>query len=160
MSALPNLDSVYSVVTADHPLQGPNLITMNPRALLAAPPKPTANLSVPRGSGTVPLRQRPDEVTGKLRLLIIGDVDSDGVAVADPANQLLVMLDWIETNIYMAIDGATNTVGLSVTGPGGFAKVGRVQWTSFEDGDTDTSEGLTTCRAMLGFTISQRLTTP
>lgn len=156
MSALPDLTGIYKVTASSESLDRGAWITMNPRVLLAPPDKRGGNLTIPRAAGTIAMPRRLDEVTGTLKMLFIGDVDRTGAAAADPSKQLLDNLLWFEANIYNAAT-TNNTVAITVDGPGSFSKSGRIQWTSFEWGDSDNAAGLTTCRAALRFTIPQRL---
>ena len=156
MSALPDLTDIYEVTASGESLDRGAWITMNPRVLLGPPEKRGSNLTVPRADGTMAMAHKLDEVTGTLRMLFIGDVDRTGAAAANPSQQLLENLFWFEANVYNAAT-VNNTVAITVAGPGSFSKSGYIQWTGFEWGDEDHAGGLTTCRAVLRFTIPQRL---
>ena len=90
-------------------------------------------------------------------MLFIGDVTRAGAAAADPAQELLTTLHWFDTNVYQATPGADNAHAITVAGPGSFSRSGKIQWQSFEWGDSEEAFGLTMCRAALRFEIPQRL---
>lgn len=157
MPALPTLNSIYAVTVSSQALQGPAFITMNPRVLLGPPPKRGGSLTIPRADGTIPLPQHLGPVQDTLRMLFIGDVTRAGATAANPAQELLTTLHWFDQNVYQATPGADNAHAITVSGPGSFSRSGKIQWQSFEWGDTEEASGLTTCRAALRFEIPQRL---
>lgn len=157
MGALPVLDMVYAVTVASQALQGPAFMTTNPRVLLAPPPKRGSSLTIPRADGGIPLLQRLGVVQDTLRMLFIGDVTRTGAAATNPAEELLTTLHWFDANVYQATPGADNAHAITVAGPGSFSRSGKIQWRSFEWGDTEEAFGLTMCRAALSFEIPQRL---
>lgn len=154
MGALPDLTSLYKVTAAGVVIDRGMCITENPNVLWGPPNKRGNSLTVPRADGAVPMPQRLTERVDSLRLTVIGDVDPAGAAAANPANQVLTNLFWLETNVYSASPGADNCVALKVEGPNAFTRYGRIQFTSFDWEPMN----LTTYRVLLGFRIPQRLT--
>lgn len=154
MAALPDLTSVYDGEIAGESLNTANRIWQNPRVLLQPPPKRGSNVVVPRSDGEVAMLHREGVTEASLRILFIGDCDEDGAPSANPEQALLDALESFDTTVYQHA-GATAT--LWVRTPGGTYWSGECQPLSFEWGDAETAEGLTTCRSVMRILLPQRL---
>ena len=157
MGALPDLSEVYDGSIAGVDMDHGAWLWGNPRVLIGPSDKRGSGLEVPRGDGEVPMPQRLMAHEESLNIVFIGDVDRDGVPADNPQSQLIRNLRWFEQNVYLATPDADHCVAIDVVDPGGVEWMGRCQMRSFRWGDSDSAEGLTTCRATLRVYLPQRL---
>lgn len=73
---------------------------------------------LPSAAGVVAYPRRLTVTTYELRLLVVGDVDRNGVAVANPQQGLAVNLKYIYDNVVAPVVSSTGTRSASLVIPG------------------------------------------